>query len=398
MYQVIHTRRIGLKGDEKHLKHDLAHNAGENIDWENPPDWVNKDWKPDNLYHWGCPSEEALKKRNAILEGLARKPQKNAAKAIEVNVSAGDGFPQDKWADYFAAARKFFCNRYGEENLISDAIHTHESTPHMHLIFVPIVTYVKKDGTQERRYAASDFLEDGCLVKEGQGTSAKVAGKNRLKLKKDQMTMMHTDFYEQVGKEFGLERGEIGSRASHVDLQEYHRREKKYLRELEEKDRQARDLETAMIEGTAKMNKAKEEFTEQQNYLLGELKHREQSLEKKEKDLENRKNELDNRDAELSVREGNLTRKEIEISKKLKELERCEASMNENEDYIHAEACKWSAMNARGNGRAYRPENPSRLILAMQDFINGTKSKINRLEIQQKNQETTQTIDNTIGR
>ena len=191
MFQVIHARKIPTQVG---LKNVLAHNAREN---EDNQEFKNPDWKPDGLHKNGEPSDKALAMRTAQLQGLKRKPQKNASKAIEFNISAGEGFTD--WKNYFQDAKKFLAEKYGAENIISTAVHTDETTPHMHCVFVPIL----RDKNGNRKYSSSDFL----------------GGRNGL-------AQLQTEFYERVGKKYGLERGIEGSRATHSDVADFKRKKK----------------------------------------------------------------------------------------------------------------------------------------------------------------------------
>ena len=243
MYEVLHVRRIGENGDMTHLKNVLAHNARENVDPESPPEWRNPDWKRegDDLHRRGMPSDKALAKRTALLDGLKRKPMKNASLAVEFNVSAGEGFTD--WKNYFRAAEEFLWKRYGRENCISSAIHTDENTPHMHIVFVPITG----SGT-DRRYASSAFL----------GTRVDLA-------------RLHDDFWKEVGCKFGLERGEKGSRARHGDARDFNKK----LRTLEaDRDALAAEREAfeqekqkekaALLQDRAALERRKEELDRRQ--------------------------------------------------------------------------------------------------------------------------------------
>lgn len=381
MKEVLEYHRVGLKGDMNHLKNLLAHIARETFDRKNPdslPDWIRKDWEPDGLHRNGTPAAEALGAREKILTGLKRRPQSNGCTAFEFIVSAGEGFPPEKWYPYFEEAKNFLCKRYGMENLISAAIHTDEKTPHMHLVFVPVITFSMKDGTTERRYSASDYLEDGGSLLDGEGTSAAVAGKDRMKLKKAALVQLHTDFNEAVGKKFGLERGEEGSRASHMDLKEYHRREKEYLRELDEKDRNIRQIEKEVIEERDSLVKAKNEFSEQESFLRGELDKRNKVLSDKETELNNRENALDDRDRDLSAREAKLAEQEANFEKNVKFFKEKDTPTTKEEETIDSALREWSLY--KNKNIPYRPANIEDIMKAINAVIKYFKNKIYYLE------------------
>lgn len=47
--------------------------------------------------------------------------------------------PTEKHREFFESAYRFFCQDYGKENIVMASIHLDETTPHMHLGFVPVV-------------------------------------------------------------------------------------------------------------------------------------------------------------------------------------------------------------------------------------------------------------------
>lgn len=47
--------------------------------------------------------------------------------------------PKEKHKEFFESAYRFFCADYGEKNIVMASVHLDETTPHMHLGFVPVV-------------------------------------------------------------------------------------------------------------------------------------------------------------------------------------------------------------------------------------------------------------------
>ena len=47
--------------------------------------------------------------------------------------------PIEKHREFFESAYRFFCQDYGKENIVMASVHLDETTPHMHLGFVPVV-------------------------------------------------------------------------------------------------------------------------------------------------------------------------------------------------------------------------------------------------------------------
>ena len=90
---------------------------------------------------------------------------------------------------FFENCAKFFAERYGEKNIISAVVHLDETTPHMHLNLMPI--------TSNGRLCSKQLFD------------------------KPQLQKLQTDFYEEVGKKYGLHRGKEGSQQKHLSTAEY---------------------------------------------------------------------------------------------------------------------------------------------------------------------------------
>ena len=91
--------------------------------------------------------------------------------------------------NFFSDCYKFFAERYGEENIIAAVVHNDETTPHMHLNLMPVT----KDG----RLCSKQLFD------------------------KPQLQKLQTDFYEAVGKRWGLQRGKEGSQKKHLSTAEF---------------------------------------------------------------------------------------------------------------------------------------------------------------------------------
>ena len=60
---------------------------------------------------------------------------------------------------YFRESYKFVCNykNLGERNIVSAAVHLDETTPHMHLVYIPVVKTKDKEGKKIDKICARDF-------------------------------------------------------------------------------------------------------------------------------------------------------------------------------------------------------------------------------------------------
>lgn len=136
----------------------------------------------------------------------------NSVVALDTLYTASPQFFDDKTQEqtehFFKECLQFHQERFG--HIISAVIHYDETTPHLHIVSVPL--------TQDGRLSARDVIG------------------NRAKMSRTQDM-----FYEQVGKVYGLDRGERGDgqeKKEHTSAQEHKLREVKANkeRELEELD------------------------------------------------------------------------------------------------------------------------------------------------------------------
>lgn len=114
--------------------------------------------------------------------------------ACEYIITASPDFfenlSQDEIKRYFESAYNFVCGfkNLGEQYIISAKVHLDESTPHLHLVYLPVVhTIDKKSGKDIEKLCCTDFWK----------------GKNSYKYLQD-------NFYNYITKSgFDLERGDI---------------------------------------------------------------------------------------------------------------------------------------------------------------------------------------------
>lgn len=88
---------------------------------------------------------------------------------------------------YFIESYKFVCNykNLGERNIISAAVHLDETTPHMHLVFIPVIHTKDEQGNSIDKICARDFWRG-----------------------RDSYRKLQNDFHKYVtSKGFDLERG-----------------------------------------------------------------------------------------------------------------------------------------------------------------------------------------------
>lgn len=133
--------------------------------------------------------------------------RKDAVKMCEILFTSDTQFFEQltptEIKQYFQDCYNFACNRYGKENIISAIVHLDETTPHLHLDFVPL--------TSNGRLSAKEIL----------GVKA-------------DLQKLQDDFYQKVSSKYGLERG------NRADL-ENNEPTKKHLTTLEYKLKTTKD-------------------------------------------------------------------------------------------------------------------------------------------------------------
>ena len=104
---------------------------------------------------------------------------------------------------YFEKSYKFICEykNLGEQNIISAVVHMDEDTPHMHLLFIPVIHTTDKQGNKIDKVCCRDFWK----------------GKN---IYRD----LQNSYFKHISeKGFKLERGELVevTNREHYSVQEY---------------------------------------------------------------------------------------------------------------------------------------------------------------------------------
>ena len=121
-----------------------------------------------------------------------------------------DGISPETQKQFFDDCTEFFAERYGKENVTSAVVHLDESTPHLHFNLMPVTG---------GRLCAKELFDRAALRE------------------------LQTDFYEVVGKKYGLKRGKEGSTAKHLDTVAF--KTKKMKEAAETKIREAEEAQTA---------------------------------------------------------------------------------------------------------------------------------------------------------
>ena len=182
--------------------------------------------------------------------------------------------------DWAMDTYQWACRRWGAENIIAFDVHNDETTPHIHIQTIPVartkargrasVKYVRKDDKTKvlsqkewkklPEKLRAEYIRTEQERREKESVSyARVWGEDKYAVGRA-YHQMHTDYYNEVGRKYGLERGED---ISILPVEERRGRVHKNKAVLEA-ERQAK-------ESIAKSEADKEQLVLQKNRLEGEV-------------------------------------------------------------------------------------------------------------------------------
>lgn len=209
-------------------------------------------------------SSNWLQDINSEIQAAGAKPRSNSVLALDTIYTASPEFFQGKTNqqndDFFKDCLQFHQERFG--HIISAVVHYDETTPHLHIISVPLT----KDG----RLSARDVI----------GNKAK-------------MSKTQDQFFEQVGRSYGLARGihmDGREKKEHISAQEHELREIKQqiareqekLEAIEHSEETARTRAREYRQTAAELQKQIEQLQEERSkqhkslLQLTEAKHKAQ--------------------------------------------------------------------------------------------------------------------------
>lgn len=224
------------------------------------------------------------------------------------------------------------CDRWGAENIIGFDVHLDETTPHIQIQTIPVartkargrasVKYVNKDDMSKvlshkewkklPEEIRSNFVRTEVERREKECVSyARVWGEDKYAVGRTYY-QMHTDYYNEVGHKYGLERGDDIAMLPGEERRERVHKSKAVL----EAERQAKDaiarnqMENERLEGQREkmvgevqdMRKQKEHLEEQKDKLEGEIENKVQHKER----LEGNISQLEDYAAALDIKEEDL--------------------------------------------------------------------------------------------
>ncbi|KAA6316228.1 Plasmid recombination enzyme [termite gut metagenome] len=208
-----------------HLKKALGNDAGTSAHIKRTIHPKNADESRTHLNRELIGFPQSVKNRTEAIQhrienaGITRKIGKNQVRAIGVMLSAS---PDDmkrieetgRLNDWCADSVDWLQKTFGAENLVSAVLHRDETTPHIHATIVPVVTGERRKAKEEKS------TESKKKYKKKNPNAARLCADDvmaRDKLKGYQ------DSYAQRMQVYGLQRGIEGSKAKHINTQQYYR-------------------------------------------------------------------------------------------------------------------------------------------------------------------------------
>lgn len=189
-------KRENLKGIYRHNERRNKNYSNKNIDKEKSHlNYSLKDCK------YSYEKEFDLLKEKYNLKGQVKVVSNIACEYI---ITSDKGFfnniGEEETKRYFKTAYDFVCQYkdLGEQYILSSKVHMDEETPHMHLVFIPVVHATDKRGNNIDKIACSEFWKE-----------------------KDSYRILQDNFYNyMVSHNFNLERGLENGRV-HLSVEDY---------------------------------------------------------------------------------------------------------------------------------------------------------------------------------
>ena len=205
---------------------------------------------------------------------------------------------------YFQESYNFICNykNLGEENVISAVVHIDEDTPHMHLLFIPVVHTKDKQGNKIDKICSRDFWK----------------GKNSYR------DLQNAYFKHISEKGFKLERGELVeiTNREHFSIQEYkqitnYENTKQILKDMKLELPETPDIKDIKKIMLNRDEKIENEIIKPKDELIQKLHQENISL---HKELSKQTNIID-RAEKFETERKSLTADNIELKAKCRKLE-----------------------------------------------------------------------------
>ena len=280
--------------------------------------------------------------------GLHRKVGKNQTKAIRIILTGSheqmmkieQDDKLDKWID---ANLRWLRDTFGADNVVSCVLHMDEKTPHLHATVVPIVTGERKRKSREG--------EKKYRTQTGPRLSADdVMSRARLS------TYQNT--YAEAMREFGLQRGVVGSTAKHQSNGEYYRQQMlQYENDIArlnaevEKANEGRNVLLSWI-GKGDLAKAKKDLFAKDEQIAQLKEHIAKLQAERAAIVQRHKQEL------AKLRNGYQT----EIDKAIKEAESLRKTLDAKDARIARQEKRIAELDRQANPQRYRLSSGADLV------------------------------------
>ena len=224
----------------------------------------------------------------AEIDRAGAKTRSNSVVALDAIYTASGEFFKGKSNEendqFFRDCLKFHQRRFG--HVVSAVIHYDETTPHLHILSVPL--------TQDGRLSAREIIGN-----------------------RGNLSRMQTEFFKQVGKEYGLERGvqmDGQEKKEHISAQEHELREikQKITREQERLEAVEHSEETARTRAqeykqtVAQLQKEIEQLQEKRSKQHKSLLQLTEATNNKQKEIKRLNYTLQEKKGEFEAIKGNI--------------------------------------------------------------------------------------------
>ncbi len=280
--------------------------------------------------------------------GLHRKVGKNQTKAVRIILTGSheqmmkiaQSGKLDQWTD---ANLQWLKDTFGEDNVVSCMLHMDEKTPHLHATVVPIVTGERKRKSREG--------EKKYRTQTGPRLSADdVMGRARLS------TYQNT--YAEAMREFGLQRGVIGSTAKHQSNGEYYRQQmlqyESDIARLNAEVEKANEGRSAILSlfGKGDLAKARKDLTARDEQIANLNEQIKKLQAERAAIVQQHKQEL------AKLRNGY----QAEIDKAIKEAEALRKTLDAKDARIEQQSKRIAELDRQANPQRYRLSSGAELV------------------------------------
>jgi hypothetical protein len=190
-YLICHVQKFkanDVKGTQIHNQRESVNSKNKDINEDRTI--LNYDLHNENHINYNRKVKEIIKDGYSVNKGI----RKDAVVMTSTLVTSDNEYfkklPQEDQEKFFKQTYEFLKEKYGEKNIVAATVHLDETTPHMHLCSVPLT-------------------EDGRL-------SAKIIFNRKALLQLQSELPKHLQ-----SKGFDVQRGESGSKKTHLDTQDF---------------------------------------------------------------------------------------------------------------------------------------------------------------------------------